>query len=153
MVALALHVFHEQSNSGLRAMVCLLLFSFLSNNYLMRSSVIWRIMKLSQGRCEEDGGYHHLVDVMLSSRNWENELILSWFPSLSVCYLADVIHTNIHAYKSASIHTYMYTLFFYKNMYFIRWSRLKFAKFYLKFLRINPRLRFWKGYNFVCSKT
>ena len=33
MVALALHVFHEQSNSGLSAMVCLLLFSFLSSNY------------------------------------------------------------------------------------------------------------------------
>ena len=42
-----------------------------------------------------------------------------------------------------------YTLFFIR-IYFIRISRLKFAKYFKNILRTNPRLRFLKGYNFVC---
>ena len=37
-------------------------------------------------------------------------------------------------------------------IYFIRILTLKFAKFFKNILG-NPRLRFWKGCNFVCSKT
>ena len=56
-------MFSTSNQTGFSAMVCLLLFSFLSSNYWMRSSMIWRIMQLSQRRWEEDGGCHHLIDV------------------------------------------------------------------------------------------
>ena len=41
------------------------------------------------------------------------------------------------------------TLFFIR-IYFITISRLKFAKFFKNNLRINPMLKLWKEYNFVC---
>ena len=41
--------------------------------------------------------------------------------------------------------------FYFIRIYFMRISKLKFAKI-KNILRINPRLRFWKGYNFLHEK-
>ena len=51
--------------------------------------------------------------------------------------------------RNFSLQNKAYYTLFSTRIYFIRISSLKFGKI----LRINPRLRFWKGYNFLCLKT
>ena len=71
--------------------------------------------------------------------------IFSYIP-FSICKLMYLpVNTLVFAAREA-------TLFFYENVFYKN-IEAEICKIFKNMIRINSRLRFWKGYNFVCWKS